>query len=242
MLLFIQLPWRLLIFSAFFGCVATAMGSPVLDKWFHPIVWTVIAIVFAIPTLPVILTLPGKLTDHGSTERVLRWYVRQERLNWYGGNAPQEFWPLTVKAPITDPGFLYSNPPPENRLTPISGEITVQNYEHKGTAYIYKYTAPQDVTVQIAVIYFPGWQLTIDGQKQNGRLGMNDKGLVRVKLPLGSHTAELKYTLSPIGRVARNISYFAWAIWLSAAILLAMRHWKSYERKPAPAQACEAIS
>jgi hypothetical protein len=242
MLLFIQLPWRLLIFSAFFGCVATAMGSPVLDKWFHPLVWTVIAIVFAIPTLPVILTLPGKLTDHGSTERVLRWYVRQERLNWYGGNAPQEFWPLTVKAPITDPGFLYSNPPPENRLTPISGEITVQNYEHKGTAYIYKYTAPQDVTVQIAVIYFPGWQLTIDGQKQNGRLGMNDKGLVRVKLPLGSHTAELKYTLSPIGRVARNISYFAWAIWLSAAILLAMRHWKSYERKPAPAQACEAIS
>ena len=74
MLCFIQFPWRLLIFTALFGCLATAIASPVLDRWLHPLVWALIAMVLAIPTLPQILTLPGKLTDHGSTDRALRWY------------------------------------------------------------------------------------------------------------------------------------------------------------------------
>jgi hypothetical protein len=231
MLLFIQLPWRLLIFTALFGCLATALASPVLDKWIHPLVWAVIAIIMAIPTLPYILTLPGKLTDHGTTERVLRWYVRQERLNWYGGNAPQEFWPLTVKPPLTDPKFLYDNPPPENRLTTTSGQIAVQNYEHKGTAYTYKYTAPADAKTQIAVIYFPGWELAIDGQKQNDRISAGNTGLVNLNLPGGTHTAQLKYVLSPIGRIARNISYVAWAVWIGAAILLLVRSWKQFRHR-----------
>jgi len=239
-LCFIQFPWRLLIFSALFGCLATVVASPVLNRWFHPLVWALIAIVLALPTLPVILTLPGKLTDHGTTERVLRWYTRHERLNWYGGNAPQEFWPLTVKPPITDPKYLYNNPPPENRLTPLTGDITVQNYEHKGTAYIYRYTAPGDVTTEIAVIFFPGWELRIDGQKQPSRLGMDDKGLVRLQLPAGIHTAELRYTLSPIGKIARNISYLAWAVWLCAAILLAVRTWRDPGRQHLPGEQIEA--
>ena len=225
-LCFIQFPWRLLIFTTLFGCLTTAVAVPVLDRWLHPLVWALIAIVLAIPTLPLILTLPGKLTDHGTTERVLGWYVRQERLNWYGGNAPQEFWPLTVKPPLTDPKFLYNNPPPDNRLTPISGEITVQNYEQKGTAYIYRYTALSDVTARIAVIFFPGWKLRIDGHKQTQRVGMDGKGLVRLQLPPGSHTAELRYTLSPIGRIARNISYVAWFVWISGASVLLFRHTK----------------
>lgn len=242
MLRFIQFPWRLLIFTALFGCLATALAAPVLDKWVHPLVLSLIAIIFAIPTLPRLLTLPGKLTDHGSTDRVLRWYVRQEKLNWYGGNAPQEFWPLTVKPPLTDPKFLYDNPPPENRLTAISGQITVQNYDHKGTAYTYKYTAPADARAQIAVVYFPGWQLAIDGQKQDDKISIGDTGLVNLNLPGGTHTAELKYTLSPVGKLARNISYLGWAIWLSAAILLAVRHWKKLARQAFPAHRIEATS
>jgi hypothetical protein len=226
-----------LIFTALFGCLATALASPVLDKWIHPLVWAVIAIILAIPTLPYILTFPGKLTDHGTTERVRRWYVRQERLNWYGGNAPQEFWPLTVKPPITDPKYLYENPPPENRLTTIDGQITVQNYEHEGTAYTYRYTAPGDVTAQIAVIYFPGWELALDGQNQNDRISPGNTGLVNLNLPGGTHAAQLKYVLSPVGRIARNISYLAWTVWLCAAILLAVRRWKRYKRKPLSAQA-----
>ena len=192
----------------------------------------------AIPTLPAILNLPGLLTDRGTTDRVLRWYARQERGGWFGGAAPEEYWPLSLKPPLTDPKYLANNPPPENRLSAATGEIIIENYEHNGTAYFYRYTAPADVIATIAVVYFPGWELTIDGQKQPNRISISDVGLVNLQLPTGSHTAELKYTISPIGRIARLISYLAWAVWTAAAaILLAMRRGKRYTRTPPPAQA-----
>jgi hypothetical protein len=211
------------------------MASPVLDKWLHPLIWVLIATLMAIPTLPAILNLPGLLTDRGTTDHMLRWYVRQERGAWYGGAAPYEYWPLSVKPPLTDPKFLANNPPPPNRLTTVSGELAVENYEHKGTEYSYKYSAPSDVVAQIAVVYFPGWDLRIDGQRRDDRVVMDDKGLVCLQLPAGSHTAELKYTLSPIGRIARNISYLGWAVWISAAVFLAVRRWKRYSRRSSPA-------
>ena len=231
---FIQFPWRLLIFTAFFGCLGTAMAARVLDRWLHPLIWGLIAIVTAVPTLPAILTLPGKLTDHGTTQRVLHWYARQERLNLYGGNAPQEFWPLTVKPPLTDPKFLYNNPPPQNRLTAISGEINVQSYQHRGTAYRYEYTAPTDVIVQIAVVYFPGWRLRIDEKQENGNMSMAENGLVNLKLRAGTHSAELKYGLSPTGRLARDVSYIAWLLWFGLASLLLVRGWRTQEHGHRP--------
>ena len=230
---YVQFPWRLLIFTALFGCLATAMAAPVLDKWLHPLIWVLIAVLMAIPTIPAILNLPGLLTDRGTTDRALRWYARQERGGWYGGAAPYEYWPLLVKAPLTDPKFIADNPPPANRLAKASGEIALENYEHKGTAYSYRYTAPADVTATVAVVYFPGWELRIDGQSQADRLSVSEVGLVNVQLPAGAHTAELKYTISPIGRIARNISYVAWAVWLGAPILLALQGWKKHRGQQA---------
>src|ERR1043165_2856002 len=222
---YVQFPWRLLIFTALFGCLATVIAAPVLDRWVHPLVWVLLAALMAIPTLPAILNLPGLLTDRGTTERVLKWYARQERGGWFGGAAPEEYWPLTVKAPLTDPKYLVNNPPPENRLSAATGEITIDNYQHTATAYSYRYTAPADVVATIAVASFPGWELKIDGQRQHNKISMSDIGLVNLQLPAGSHTAQLKYTISPIGRTARNISYLAWAIWLGAATLLGVRRW-----------------
>jgi hypothetical protein len=230
---YVQFPWRLLIFTAFFGCLATAMAAPVLDRWFHPFVLVLVAMLMAIPTVPAILNLPGLLTDHGTTDHVLRWYARMERGGWFGGAAPEEYWPLSLKPPMADPKYLANNPPPENRLSAATGEITVENYEHKGTAYTYTYTAPADVTATIAVVYFPGWELRVDGQKQSNRITTSDIGLVNLQLPAGSHTADLKYTISPIGRIARFISYLAWAIWIGFAILLTLRRRNATSRRVA---------
>jgi hypothetical protein len=37
------------------------------------------------------------------------------------------------------------------------------------------------------------------------------------------HTAELKYGLSPIGRIAQKISYFGWAIRMSLVTMPALK-------------------
>ena len=235
---YVQFPWRLLIFTALFGCLATVMASPVLDKWLHPLVWVLIAALMAIPTVPAILNLPGLLTDRGTTERVLGWYNRQERGGWFGGGAPEEYWPLTLKSPITDLKFLANHPAPENRILETSAEFNVEDYKHTGTAYMYKYNAPADVTSTVGVAYFPGWELRVDGQRQPDRISMSAGGLVNLWLPAGSHTAELKYTISPIGQTARMISFLAWALWLSIAILLAAKSWIKYRaRQTLPATA-----
>ena len=224
---YVQFPWRLLIFTAFFGCLATVLAAPVLDRWLNPFVWVLIAALMAIPTLPAILNLPGLLTDYGTTDRVLLWYARQEKGGWFGGAAPEEYWPLSLKPPLTDLKYLANNPPPANRLTEANGEITVENYQHKGTAYSYTYAAPIDVTATIAVVHFPGWELRIDGERQPNRISISEIGLVNLHLPAGTHVAELRYTMSPIGRTARNISYLAWAVWIAAAVLLTARRWNA---------------
>lgn len=242
LLRYVQFPWRLLIFTAFFGCLATVMAAPVLDKWLHPLVWTIIAVLLAIPTLPCILNRPGLLTDWGSTDRVLRWYARKERERLYGGTDSEEYWPLSVKAPITDPKFLSSNPPPTNRLKVLRGEIVVENYRHEGSTYFYKYLATTDVLTQVAVVYFPGWEFRIDGQKRNDSVSMGDDGLINLKLPAGAHSAELKYVLSPIGRIAQKITYSGWAVWGVLTVTLALQRWKKPRQRRVPPQSSETRS
>jgi len=182
------------------------------------------------------------LTDWGSTDRVLHWYARKEKERLYGGTDSEEYWPLSVKAPLTDPKFLSSNPPAVNRLKVLSGEIVVENYRHEGSAYFYKYIATTEVLAEVAVVYFPGWDLRIDGQKLNDCISVGDDGLIDLKLPAGAHSAELKYGLSPIGRIARNISYLAWAAWIAAVMLLALQRWKKSRQRRVPPQSSETCS
>src|SRR5207302_382478 len=40
LLRYLQFPWRLLIFTAFFGAGAAAMASPIIDRWIHPAIIT----------------------------------------------------------------------------------------------------------------------------------------------------------------------------------------------------------
>ena len=48
---------------------------------------------------------------------------------------------------------------------------------------------------------------------------MQDNDLISLKLPAGVQTADLKYELSPIGRIAQKTSYVGWAIWARLATM-----------------------
>ncbi len=60
---------------------------------------------------------------------------------------------------------------------------------------------------------------------------MQDNDLISLKLPAGVQTADLKYELSPIGRIAQKISYVGWAR-LATMLALKIRK-KSRRRSPA---------
>jgi hypothetical protein len=210
--LYLQFPWRLLIFTAFFGASAVAMASPVVDRWIHPAILTGLAVVFAIPTLPMIL-MPSVIKKM-SPEQLVKWNRRYERKGLYAGSAIQEFLPKWVRGDYLNPRFLEEHPIPPNRLTVTSGDLVSNTYAHRGTIYEYSYNASVDSEAGIALFYWPGWELRIDGKLRPESVRLGPDGLISVNFPAGSHHAEIRYGLSPEGRIARIFSSSAAVIWI----------------------------
>jgi hypothetical protein len=229
LLRYVQFPWRLLIFTAFFGAAAMAMASPVVDRWIHPIILVALAAIFAIPTLPMI-SMP-QVVKKMSPQQVARWNYRWERKGVYGGTALQEFLPKWVRGDYLKPEFLETQQVPENRLLITSGDLTCQTYSHTGTSYEYTYKASTDSTARVALFYWPGWELSIDGKLQSDNVRPDDNGLILINLPGGSHRAELRYALSPEGKAARVLASAAALVWLSILVWWIFSQWQAYSQR-----------
>jgi hypothetical protein len=229
---YLQFPWRLLIFTAFFGAVALAMASPVIDRWIHPAILTGLAVIFAIPTLPMILMPPVIKTM--SPDQLAKWNRRWER--HYDIGAP-DFFPKSVSGDYLNPKFLADHPLPTNRLTVTSGELICDSYTHRGTTYEYSYKASVDSEARIAVFYWPGWELRIDGKLQLGNVKLGPNGLVSLNLPAGSHRAELRYNLSPEGKFARVFSSAAAGVWLAILFAWMFSRWRGSSNLLSPNEA-----
>ena len=225
--LYLQFPWRLLIFTAFFGASAVAMASPVVDRWIHPAILTGLAVVFAIPTLPMIL-MP-QVIKNMPPEQLVKWNRRYERKGLYAGSAIQEFLPKWVRGDYLNPRFLEEHPIPQNRLTVTSGNLVCEGYTHSGTGYRYHYTASVDSEARLALFYWPGWDLRIDGKLQSGAVRIGVDGLLAATFPAGSHQAELRYSLSREGQAARIFSSSAAILWIS---ILVVGGFRSIRTKP----------
>jgi len=223
--LYLQFPWRLLIFTAFFGATASAMASPVIDRWIHPAVLTGLAVVFAIPTLPMIL-MP-QVIKKMSPEQLVKWNRRYERTGLYAGSAIQEFIPKWVHGDYLNPQFLEEHPIPQNRLTVTSGDLVCKNYTHRGCLYEYSYKATVDSEARVAVFYWPGWQLRVDGKLFEKAPEVEKNGLILLHLPAGSHVAELRYNLSPEGKFARIFSSAAAGMWVVIIFVLMFTRWRT---------------
>ena len=225
--LYLQFPWRLLIFTAFFGASAVAMASPVVDRWIHPAILTGLAVVFAIPTLPMIL-MP-QVIKNMPPEQLVKWNRRYERKGLYAGSAIQEFLPKWVRGDYLNPRFLEEHSIPQNRLTVTSGNLVCEGYTHSGTGYRYHYTASVDSEARLALFYWPGWDLRIDGKLQSGAVRIGVDGLLAATFPAGSHQAELRYSLSREGQAARIFSSSAAILWIS---ILVVGGFRSIRTKP----------
>jgi hypothetical protein len=229
---YIQFPWRLLIFTAFFGAAAVAMASPVIDRWIHPAILTGLAVIFAIPTLPMIL-MPSVIKKM-SPEQLVKWNRRWERKGLYGGSAVQEFIPKWVQGDYLNPQFLEEHPIPENRLTVTSGDLVSNIYAHRGTVYEYSYNASVDSEARIAVFFWPGWELRIDGKLRPESVRLGSDGLISANFPAGSHHAELRYNLSPEGKLARVFSGVAAVVWIAILFTRMSPRWRTTSKRPHP--------
>jgi hypothetical protein len=230
--LYIQFPWRLLIFTSFFGAAAMAMASPVIDRWVHPAILTALAAIFAIPTLPMI-SLPNVIKKM-SPEQLSRWNHRFERKGFYAGADGGDFIPKWVQGDYLKPEFLEKNPVPENRLTVTSGDLVCETYQRRGASYKYTYNASTDSEARMALFYWPGWELSVDDKLQSNSIKRDNNGLILINLPAGTHRMELRYTLSPQGQAARVLASAGALVWLSILLGWIFSQWHKYWRRQRP--------
>ncbi len=109
------------------------------------------------------------------------------------------------------------SPPPEGRLIPLAGQVRILEQEGSGTAYTWLLEAAGPAWIRLAIFYYPGWQLTIEGLSYPLQPAA-PFGLIEFNLGSGIHRVELAFRQTPLRRWAMGLS--AGATLFTAGLLL----------------------
>ena len=97
------------------------------------------------------------------------------------------------------------------------GQIRILESRLRGTHYTWLLQATDPVQLRVATFYFPGWQLSVDGQVRPLSV-QNPYGLMDFGLDAGTHQVELAFGPTPLRRWAGWISLGALVLLILAAI------------------------
>ena len=95
---------------------------------------------------------------------------------------------------------------------------TIQLTSYEPNRLVYKASTPKDGVVVFSEIYYPGWQVTIDGQPVD--IARADYILRAINMPAGEHTIEMWFDPQSI-HVTESIAYAALALLLIGVMVLA---------------------
>ena len=95
---------------------------------------------------------------------------------------------------------------------------TIQLTSYEPNRLVYKASTPKDGVVVFSEIYYPGWQVTIDGQPVD--IARADYILRAINVPAGEHTIEMWFDPQSI-QVTESIAYAALALLLIGVMVLA---------------------
>ena len=95
---------------------------------------------------------------------------------------------------------------------------TIQLTSYEPNRLVYKASTPKDGVVVFSEIYYPGWQVTIDGQPVD--IARADYILRAINVPAGEHTIEMWFDPQSI-QVTESIAYAALTLLLIGVMVLA---------------------
>jgi len=193
-LVFLQFPWRLLIFVGFSASVLSGFWAKLIKKklWF--------IFVFSFLTL-LILNFSyfrpqdfQKFGDDDYLSSPLWEYQQREFLT--------DYLPKTVEKIPQE----YFSPP----LIISQAEIEIGLDQADKIAF--KALSSKEEEVIIRRFYFPGWQARIGDRL--GSISTNENGFMVLSLPKGEFLVEVVFEDTPIRKTANQISLFSWGIFL----------------------------
>lgn len=183
-----QFPWR---FTALSGLSSVMIASFVLYTV------KVKKFLFAIMFLLIIASFP--LT------RVNGFTTREESYYFSFNGTPYHHGEATTIWTAGDPGEI-----PKYPIEVIQGKGDVKNVKRKSNAHTFVVNADTTVKILDNTIYFPGWQVFVDGKKVPIEFqDMNYRGLITFAVPQGINKVEVIFGESPIRLFADGVSLAA---------------------------------
>ena len=93
---------------------------------------------------------------------------------------------------------------PEKKIVIKEGEGAVEQLASSPIKYRFQADLTTAVVVRANIVYFPGWQVFVNGQK--AEIDYQKDGLINFKLPQGKHLVEIKFSDTPIRNLANKTS------------------------------------
>lgn len=94
--------------------------------------------------------------------------------------------------------------PNHSPLAKLMGEGKVWEEESSATRYQFRINSPRRQTLDLNILYFPGWQVWVDGKRVETAVG--DWGNIRFEVVPGDHEIRAKFGRTGLRMVADSIS------------------------------------
>jgi len=231
---FFQFPWRLLgAASAMLAVLAGAGAGGLLDwvearggqtknPWRSADSWLAAALV----SLPILLGLPlsqpAPWPDFNEVNQ-LRMSLIENTGRWLGTTSTADYVPVTVESLPQRKGSVVANfglglQPDRINHNMLPEGSTVETETIKPLHTRYTLTVPRDTRFRLFLFDFPGWHVSIDGERVQTELG-KPEGFIVIPVTAGTHVIDVQFGRTPARTAAVLISLVS----LIAAIVIAWR-------------------
>ncbi len=191
---FLQFPWRFMSIAMFiFSLLGGALG-------------------LIVPRKILVILLLAVVVTNGNYFRPREYFKNMTDMDKFTGHT----WYLMTTNGIFDylPQVAAFPPAdaPKGDAVVISGQSEIALIQKTTKLQKYHVDAAIDSTIELQTYYFPGWQVFVDGVKQNIDPSRDSiLGRMQVDLPAGSHQIEAKFTNTWDRTVGNILSTVSWA-------------------------------
>ena len=187
---YFQFPWRFLVLASFFLAFLGGAIFILLPQKLR--VGAVVIVAIAILLVNAKLFVPGKIVEFNSAH-----YTNKSFLNWETSKISDEYMPKGFSIPKQKQDV------PKTKITFTDSSAKLLNLTTKTQSLTATIDSSQTTILNLAIAYFPAWELFIDG-KQVPFTQFN-QGL-KLKIPAGKHIIQAHYEQTTIEIIADLLS------------------------------------
>jgi len=202
---YIQFPWRFLILTTFLTPLLIGFISYKKQLSSIPFILAILSILTTVTYFK-----PHTILDVDDNYFLNRFFINQNSQqdssllsDIYHLNS-EDYLPLTIwtkKRPLSLPEKIEANP-----------NISLSNVNYlSDISYSFDTTSTTSATLKINNYYYPGWQATIN-QKSATVFPIDDLGRIGLDIPAGQNHITIKFTKTPLRRLADIISLVSIAL------------------------------